>query len=199
MTLVSLYLYTKHVMRIVIKSLTTGFLVSFVFLATCTSPPSSPQTLGDYLKGLFESNDIILVQSDFLEPVEDPYLAFAKMLMLIQSSDTDLVYIGVPPEAHGSYARTAIAAGKAVFCEKPLGIDLSESRDLVKIVEARGVPQAVNLSLAAACGVTAMREALASSSRSKESVVPITALNSASLSLRASKNALLRSSSLKSM
>jgi len=88
MTLLSLYLYNNRIMRIVIKSLTTCSLVSFVFLAACTSPPSSPQTLGDYLKGLFESNDIILTQSDFLEPVEDPYLAFARMLMLVSSSDT---------------------------------------------------------------------------------------------------------------
>lgn len=80
---------------------------------------------------------------------------------LIGDAGTDCVYIGVPPGAHGVYARAAVAAGKAVFCEKPLGVDLAESRALVALVEAAGRPQAVNLSLAAARGTAAMREALA--------------------------------------
>jgi predicted dehydrogenase len=80
---------------------------------------------------------------------------------LIGSPETDIVYIGVPPRAHGVYARAAVAAGKAVFCEKPLGVDLAESRELVALVDGQGATQAVNLSLAGARGVSAMRDALA--------------------------------------
>ncbi len=40
-------------------------------------------------------------------------------------------------------------AGKAVFLEKPLGIDVSESRDLVAKLEAAGVPAAVTFTQAA--------------------------------------------------
>ncbi len=86
---------------------------------------------------------------------------------LIAAPEADIVYIGVPPRAHGAYARAAIAAGKAVFCEKPLGVVLAESRDLVALVEESGATQAVNLSLAGARSVTAMRDALAAGSLGK--------------------------------
>ena len=93
---------------------------------------------------------------------EFPWLNVADTAeVLIGSPETDIVYIGVPPRAHGVYARAAVAASKAVFCEKPLGIDLAESRDLVALVEESGATQAVNLSLAGARGVGAMRAALA--------------------------------------
>ena len=83
---------------------------------------------------------------------------------LIGSAAVDVVYVGVPPAAHAGYVRAAIAAGKAVFCEKPLGIDTAESRALVEEMEASRLPQAVNLSLASARGVARMREALSDGS-----------------------------------
>ena len=64
------------------KSLLICLLIVLIFLPACTLP----QNLGDYLKGLFESHEIILDKDDFLGPVEDPYLAFAKILNLIPSS-----------------------------------------------------------------------------------------------------------------
>ncbi|UCD22274.1 MAG: amidohydrolase [Chloroflexota bacterium] len=45
-----------------------------------------PQNLGEYLQGLFAANNITPRTDDFFEPVEDPYLAFAKMLNLIPTS-----------------------------------------------------------------------------------------------------------------
>lgn len=63
---------------------------------------------------------------------------------LIRSAETDLVYIGVPPLAHAGYALAAIEAGKAVLCEKPLGVDVADSRALTQRMEASGLPQAVN-------------------------------------------------------
>jgi len=48
--------------------------------------PFHPLTLGNYLKDLFEDHEIILYEDDFLESVEDPYLAFAKILNLIPTS-----------------------------------------------------------------------------------------------------------------
>ena len=69
----------------VVKSLLVSLLVALIFLSACPAP-LHPQTLGDYLKDLFESHEIILDSNDFLEPAEEPYLAFAKMLNLIPSS-----------------------------------------------------------------------------------------------------------------
>ena len=73
------------------KSLLVCLLIVLIFLPACNLPlqpqePLHPQNLGDYLKDLFESHEIILDKDDFLEPVEDPYLAFAKILNLIPSS-----------------------------------------------------------------------------------------------------------------
>lgn len=57
---------------------------------------------------------------------------------------SDLVYIAVPPFFHREYAMQCIDAGTAVFCEKPLGIDVHESRALVEAVERSGLPAGVN-------------------------------------------------------
>lgn len=56
----------------------------------------------------------------------------------------DLVYVACPPSHHKKYALAAAAAGKPVLCEKPLGVDVAASRDLVERIEATGVPTAVN-------------------------------------------------------
>jgi len=48
-----------------------------------SSLPLHPQLLDDYLKDLFEDYEIILDKDDFLESVENPYLAYAKILNLI--------------------------------------------------------------------------------------------------------------------
>ena len=45
-----------------------------------------PQNLGEYLQDLFITNNITLNEDDFFEPVEDPYLAFAKMLNIIPTT-----------------------------------------------------------------------------------------------------------------
>jgi len=82
----------------IMKSLLVCLLITLIFLPACAKGcgqadegssrtlPLHPQNLGDYLKDLFESHGIILDKDDFLGPVEDPYLAFAKILNLITSS-----------------------------------------------------------------------------------------------------------------
>jgi predicted TIM-barrel fold metal-dependent hydrolase len=45
-----------------------------------------PQNLGEYLQDLLVTNGIAPSKDEFFEPVEDPYLAFAKMLNLIPTS-----------------------------------------------------------------------------------------------------------------
>lgn len=73
----------------------------------------------------------------------------------------DLVYIAVPPLFHRQYVEQCVAADTAVFCEKPLGVDLEESRALVDLVETSGLPAGVNFVFSAApaatrlCAVTA--------------------------------------------
>ncbi|WP_280322898.1 gfo/Idh/MocA family oxidoreductase [Sulfitobacter faviae] len=53
-----------------------------------------------------------------------------------------------------AYALEAAAAGKAIFLEKPLGVDIAESRALVAELQAAGVPAAVNFTQAAGAALT---------------------------------------------
>lgn len=63
---------------------------------------------------------------------------------IINAADTDVVYIASPPHSHREYAMAAAKAGKVVYCEKPLGVDIADSESLVSAVEAAGVPNCVN-------------------------------------------------------
>jgi len=81
---------------------------------------------------------------------------------LIRSDRTDLVYIGVPPMAHAGYALAAIDARKAVLCEKPLGVDVADSRALTERMEASGLPQAVNFAYGSSRAGDVIRDAHAS-------------------------------------
>jgi predicted dehydrogenase len=74
----------------------------------------------------------------------------------------DLVYLACPPVPRKAYALQAAAAGKAVFLEKPLGVDVAESADLVARIKASGVPAVVNFTQAAGAALTEVSEAATS-------------------------------------
>ncbi len=63
---------------------------------------------------------------------------------LINKSVADFIYIACPPEWHKHYALMAIEAGIAVYMEKPLGVDIAESEDLVDRLDRTGTPNVVN-------------------------------------------------------
>jgi predicted dehydrogenase len=73
----------------------------------------------------------------------------------------DLVYLACPPEPRKAYALMAAGQGKAVFLEKPLGVDVAQSRDLLARLEAAGVPAAVNFTQAAGKALAEVTEAAA--------------------------------------
>jgi predicted dehydrogenase len=68
------------------------------------------------------------------------------------------LYVASPPASHLGYARAALAAGRSVFCEKPLAIDLAEARAFV--AEA-GPAGAVNFPFASSPGVAALERWIA--------------------------------------
>lgn len=57
---------------------------------------------------------------------------------LIQRSDVDAVIIGVPNQFHAPLAVQAIAAGKHVLLEKPMGINGDAARQILKASQASG-------------------------------------------------------------
>lgn len=60
---------------------------------------------------------------------------------------SDAVYVCTWTSEHEQLVRMAAEAGVAVFCEKPLGIDLASAKRMVDLVEASGVVNQVGLIL----------------------------------------------------
>jgi len=67
-----------------------------------------------------------------------PFLAPTEFL-----DHVDAIYIATPPSWHAPFALLALNHGVAVFCEKPLAVDLAEGREMV----AAGGVTAVNFPL----------------------------------------------------
>jgi predicted dehydrogenase len=61
----------------------------------------------------------------------------------------DLVYLACPPAPRKALALSAAAAGKSIFLEKPLGVNIEDSEELVQKLTSYGVPTAVNFTQAA--------------------------------------------------
>ena len=61
----------------------------------------------------------------------------------VRSPDIGLVDVVTPNFMHAPPAKAAIAAGKAVACEKPIAGTLSEAREMAQAAKKAGVPTAV--------------------------------------------------------
>ena len=81
---------------------------------------------------------------------------------LIEDPRIFVVYIASPPQTHAGYLQRAAAAGKMIYCEKPLGVDIAESEAAVAAVEAAGLPNAINFNHGNALDSTRLEEALRS-------------------------------------
>ncbi|ULO05084.1 Gfo/Idh/MocA family oxidoreductase [Paenibacillus sp. 19GGS1-52] len=62
---------------------------------------------------------------------------------LISRADIDLIDINAPSNAHKEIALAAVKAGKHIFCEKPLALNLADSREMLQAAEEAGVAHMV--------------------------------------------------------
>lgn len=62
---------------------------------------------------------------------------------LLASSDIDAVYIATPPYFHPEHLEKAVASGKHVYCEKPIGVDMAGCKRVLKVAEKVGAKQSV--------------------------------------------------------
>lgn len=62
---------------------------------------------------------------------------------LVKREDIDIVDINAPSDAHKEIALAAAAAGKHLFCEKPLALTLADSREMLAAAEKAGVKHMV--------------------------------------------------------
>jgi 1,5-anhydro-D-fructose reductase (1,5-anhydro-D-mannitol-forming) len=71
-------------------------------------------------------------------------LATTSLDELLADPHVDAVYIASPNAAHAGEVKAAAAAGKHVFCEKPLATSVAEAGEAVEACRAAGVKLGVN-------------------------------------------------------
>ncbi len=52
----------------------------------------------------------------------------------------DAVYIATPPSTHMPYAKRALQAGKAVYVEKPMGLNMAECQEILALAKEKNLP-----------------------------------------------------------
>ncbi len=58
---------------------------------------------------------------------------------VVTNPEIDIIDIGTPTDSHHAIALAAAHNGKAILCEKPLGMDLAQCREMVDAVKRTGV------------------------------------------------------------
>lgn len=64
---------------------------------------------------------------------------------LAASPEVDLIQISTPPFFHVQHLRAAVASGKHVYCEKPVGIDVAQAREALEIAKRVKPTQSVDV------------------------------------------------------
>ena len=64
---------------------------------------------------------------------------------LAASPDVDLIQISTPPFFHVQHLEAAVAAGKHVYCEKPVGIDIHQAKQALEIAKRVKPTQSVDV------------------------------------------------------
>lgn len=64
---------------------------------------------------------------------------------VVAADAVDIVYVGVPPNAHREVVEAAVDAGKPVICEKPIAADATVGAELVALADRSDQPTAINL------------------------------------------------------
>jgi predicted dehydrogenase len=80
---------------------------------------------------------------------------------LVDSPAVQAIVIASPPGTHRPIALAALAAGKAVFCEKPLGATLGEAREMAAAAAASSVPNMVGFNYVRTPATQLAREIIA--------------------------------------
>lgn len=87
--------------------------------------------------------------------------AFAHHQPLVEHPDVELVVVSVFAHQHAALVRAAIAAGKHVLCEWPVGPSLRDTTELAELAAQRGVLAVTTLQRRFAPAVRTLRELVA--------------------------------------
>ena len=64
---------------------------------------------------------------------------------LAESKDVDLIQISTPPYFHVRHLETAVESGKHVYCEKPVGVDIAQTKHALEIAKRVKANQSVDV------------------------------------------------------
>src|SRR5262249_12740773 len=71
--------------------------------------------------------------------IHEPHVTFSSLDQMLADQNVEAVIIGTADQFHVPLCRQAVAAGKPVLFEKPLGVTIEECEELTEAVRARGV------------------------------------------------------------
>jgi predicted dehydrogenase len=86
---------------------------------------------------------------------------YADLDDLLGDPEATLVHVCTPPSSHRALVEAALAAGRAVLCEKPLAMSRAEARVLADLAARHSQPTWVGFNRRFDVGVQALREAVA--------------------------------------
>lgn len=101
----------------------------------------------DWISAVHGNTDqrVVAVASRSLERAQafaaahDVATAYGSYAELVADPEVDVVYISAPHSEHRALALLAIAAGKHVLVEKPIGVNAGEARDIAAAAKDAGV------------------------------------------------------------
>lgn len=117
------------------------------------------------LRAALNHDPAVLVVSGLWDPSPAAMQRLAKDLPQVARLDDaasviagcDCLYIASPPASHLGYARAAFAQSKAVFCEKPLAVDVADADAFVAEAAQQNARGAVNFPFASSLAVDQLR------------------------------------------
>jgi myo-inositol 2-dehydrogenase / D-chiro-inositol 1-dehydrogenase len=93
---------------------------------------------------------------------------------IFDNRDIEAVLIATPTNTHVEYLQRAAQANKAIYCEKPIGLDYQEAEQAVRAVRAAGVPVMLGFNRRFDASHVAVKEAVDRGDVGKVEIVQLT-------------------------
>jgi myo-inositol 2-dehydrogenase/D-chiro-inositol 1-dehydrogenase len=100
--------------------------------------------------------------------------AVADIEEIFNNKDIQAVLIATPTNTHVDYLKRAAKAGKAIYCEKPIGLDYAEAEQAVRAIRAANVPVMLGFNRRFDASHAAVKEAVDRGDVGKVEIVQLT-------------------------
>jgi myo-inositol 2-dehydrogenase / D-chiro-inositol 1-dehydrogenase len=93
---------------------------------------------------------------------------------IFDNRDIEAIVIATPTNTHVEYLQRAALSNKAIYCEKPIGLDYKEAEQAVRAVRATGVPVMLGFNRRFDASHVAVKEAIDKGDVGKVEIVQLT-------------------------